>query len=119
MIKTAFAALTSISSLLALSQPVISIAAQLQPTNSYCVLTWANNKKRANRPIIMQGTCKFTQSQGSTYVENFNWYNFAFTSGDLGKTYKRKNHEDHVSFERYGNYTLRVFKKIPDGSTTN
>ena len=77
-------------------------------TNAYCTLAWHDDSMRT-----ISGPCVFSQYQGNVYVDDFNYYKFAFPSTEDGKTYTRTNAAEMLSFRREGYYTLNVFWEKP------
>ncbi|WP_186538108.1 hypothetical protein [Synechococcus sp. BIOS-E4-1] len=72
------------------------------------MLTWDDSSKDS-----IKGPCTFSQYGGNAYVDDFNYYKFAFPSAEQDKTYERDNKESGISFKRKGQYTLGVFWYIP------
>lgn len=96
-----------------LTAAALTIGSLLTPTLSdstkaYCTLSWHDSSKRS-----IQGPCDFGQYQGSVYVNDFNFYKFAFPAAEQGKTYERDNKAERISFRREGEYTLNVFWEKP------
>ena len=85
-----------------------SVPAMANSTKAYCTLAWHDD----SMPLI-EGPCDFSQSEGNAYVDDFNYYKFAFPSAEQGKTYKRDNKSERISFNREGEYTLNVLLKKP------
>jgi hypothetical protein len=100
MIRTLTAAALALASLAAPSMA--------DSTKAYCALAWDDTSKGS-----IQGPCDFSQYQGNVYVDDFNYYKFAFPSAEQGKTYERDNREAGISFTREGRYTLNVFWEKP------
>ena len=71
---------------------------------AYCTLAWDDTSKGS-----IQGLCTFSQYSGNVYVDDFNFYKFAFPAAEQGKTYQRDNKSERISFNREGQYTLNVF----------
>ena len=46
--------------------------------------------------------CTFSQYGGNAYVDDFNFYKFAFPSAEQGKTYERDNSSTSITFKRKG-----------------
>ena len=75
---------------------------------AYCTLAWDDTSKGS-----IQGLCTFSQYSGNVYVDDFNFYKFAFPAAEQGKTYERDNKSERISFNREGQYTLNVFWEKP------
>ena len=75
---------------------------------AYCTLAWDDTSKGS-----IQGLCTFSQYSGNVYVDDFNFYKFAFPAAEQGKTYQRDNKSERISFNREGEYTLNVFWEKP------
>ena len=75
---------------------------------AYCTLAWDDTSKGS-----IQGLCTFSQYSGNVYVDDFNFYKFAFPAAEQGKTYERDNKSERISFNREGEYTLNVFWEKP------
>jgi hypothetical protein len=43
---------------------------------------------------MIEGPCAFSQSGSNVYVDDFNYYKFAFPSAEQGKTYERYNRKE-------------------------
>ena len=92
----------------ALAIAALAVPAQADSTKAYCMLTWDDTSKDS-----IKGPCTFSQYGGNAYVDDFNYYKFAFPSAEQGKTYERDNKESGISFQRKGQYTLGVFWYVP------
>ena len=88
----------------ALALSSIAAPALADSTKAYCTLSWHNHTTDK-----IEGPCIFSQYQGNVYVDDFNYYKFAFPSAEQGKTYERDSTEGGISFNREGHYTLNVF----------
>ena len=87
---------------------VLAAPAQADSTEAYCMLTWDDSSKDS-----IKGPCTFSQYGGNAYIDDFNYYKFAFPSAEQDKTYERDNKESGISFKRKGQYTLGVFWYVP------
>ena len=85
-----------------------TLPAVADSTKAYCTLSWHDDSMP-----LMEGPCNFSQLGGNIYVDDFNFYKFAFPSAEQGKTYKRNNQLERISITREGQYTLNVFWKKP------
>lgn len=92
----------------ALTLGTLAAPAMADSTKAYCTLAWYDDSMRT-----IEGPCDFSQSGGNVYVDDFNYYKFAFPSAEQGKTYQRDNREEGISFNRKGQYTLNVFWAKP------
>ena len=108
MFRTTLATLT-----LALAS--LAAPAMAESTKAYCTLAWyVETVKKLHMALPMiEGPCDFSRYQGNIYVDDFNYYKFAFPSAQQGKTYERVNREEGISFTRLGRYTLNVFWEKP------
>ena len=88
----------------ALALASLAAPAMADSTKAYCTLAWHDDSMR-----MIEGPCDFSQYSGNVYVDDFNYYKFAFPSAEQGKTYERDNREEGISFTREGRYTLNVF----------
>ena len=75
---------------------------------AYCTLAWDDTSKGS-----IQDPCTFSQYSGNVYIDNFDYYKFAFPAAEQGKTYQRDNKSERISFNREGEYTLNVFWEKP------
>ena len=78
------------TTLTAAAIPIAALAApaQADSTKAYCTLAWHDEtvqKLHMAMPRI-EGPCDFSQYQGNAYVDDFNYYKFAFPSAEQGKT---------------------------------
>ena len=48
---------------------------------AYCTLAWDDTSKGS-----IQGPCTFSQYSGNVYIDDFNFYKFAFPAAEEGKT---------------------------------
>jgi hypothetical protein len=87
----------------ALTAPALADSAK-----AYCTLAWHDDSMRT-----IAGPCDFSQYGGNVYVDEFNFYKFAFPAAEQGKTYERDNKSERISFNREGHYTLNVFWEKP------
>ncbi len=100
MIRTFTAAALAIGSLLT---PALA-----DSRTAYCTLAWHDDSMRT-----IAGPCDFSQYSGNVYVDDFNFYKFAFPAAEQDKTYSRNNADGMISFRREGEYTLNVFWEKP------
>ena len=96
-----------------LTAAALAIGSLLTPaladsTKAYCTLAWHDDSMRR-----IDGPCTFSQYSGNVYVDDFNFYKFAFPAAEQGKTYERDNKSERISFNREGEYTLNVFWEKP------
>ena len=96
-----------------LTAAALAIGSLLTPAladsrKAYCTLDWDDTSKGS-----IQGLCTFSQYSGNVYVDDFNFYKFAFPAAEQGKTYERDNKSERISFNREGQYTLNVFWEKP------
>ena len=96
-----------------LTAAALAIGSLLTPAladsrKAYCTLAWDDTSKGS-----IQGPCTFSQYSGNVYVDDFNFYKFAFPAAEQGKTYQRDNKSERISFNREGEYTLNVFWEKP------
>ena len=96
-----------------LTSAVIALASLAAPaladsTKAYCTLAWHDDSMQR-----IQGPCTFSQYSGNVYVNDFNYYKFAFPAAEQGTTYQRDNKSGRISFNREGEYTLNVFWEKP------
>ncbi len=103
-----------------LTAAALAIGSLLTPaladsTKAYCTLSWHDETVQKLHMAVprIEGPCDFSQYQGNAYVDDFNYYKFAFPSAEQGKTYQRKSTEGGISFNREGQYTLNVFWEKP------
>ena len=103
-----------------LTAAALAIGSLLTPaladsTKAYCTLAWHDETVQKLHMAVprIEGPCDFSQYQGNVYVDDFNYYKFAFPSAEQGKTYERDNREEGISFTREGRYTLNVFWEKP------
>lgn len=84
-------------------------------TKAYCSLSYHEEAiKRMHIAVpVMDGPCIFSQYQGNVYINDFNWYKFAFPYEDDGKAYIRIDKPGGISFIREREYTLNVFWQKP------
>ncbi len=108
MIRTTLTALASVAALFAVSEPFDTPVAMADSTKAYCTLSWHDRSMR-----LLDGPCTFSQYQGNAYIDDFNYYKFAFLAAEQGKTYERDNNSERISFFREGHYTLNVFWEKP------
>ena len=109
MIPTTLTAIASAAALFAVSEPIDSVrVVMIDRAKAYCTLAWHDDSMRT-----IAGPCAFSQYQGNVYVDNFNFYKFAFPAAEQGKTYERDNKSERISFNREGQYTLNVFWEKP------
>ncbi|MDA9868006.1 hypothetical protein N9C85_01070 [Synechococcus sp. AH-224-I15] len=92
----------------ALALGSLAAPAMADSTKAYCTLAWDATSKGS-----IQGPCTFSQYSGNVYVDDFNFYKFAFPAAEQGKTYERDNKSERISFNREGQYTLNVFWEKP------
>ena len=92
----------------ALAIGTMAAPALADSTKAYCTLAWHDDSMRT-----IAGTCDFSQYSGNVYVDDFNFYKFAFPAAEQGKTYERDNKSERISFNREGEYTLNVFWAKP------
>ena len=99
----------------ALAIAALAAPAQADSTKAYCTLAWHDETVQKLHMAVprIEGPCDFSQYQGNAYVDDFNYYKFAFPSAEQGKTYERDNREEGISFTREGRYTLNVFWEKP------
>jgi hypothetical protein len=99
----------------ALAIAALAAPAQADSTKAYCTLAWHDETVQKLHIAVrrIEGPCDFSQYQGNAYVDDFNYYKFAFPSAEQGKTYERDNREEGISFTREGRYTLNVFWEKP------
>ena len=95
----------------AIAAAVLALSSSTSPaiadrTKAFCTLSWYDDSKP-----LMEGPCNFSQSEGSVYVDDFNFYKFVFPSAEEGKTYNRDNQLEQITLTREGLYTLIVFRK--------
>ena len=108
MIRTTLTALASAAALFAVSESFDPPVAMADSTKAYCTLSWHDDSMR-----MIEGPCTFSQYSGNVYVDDFNYYKFAFPSAEQGKTYERDSTEGGLFFSREGQYTLNVFWEKP------
>ncbi|MAJ29122.1 MAG: hypothetical protein CMJ92_06960 [Planctomycetes bacterium] len=115
MIRSTFTGIASAAALFAVSEPFDPPVAMADSTKAYCTLAWHEETvKRMHMAVPMiEGSCTFSQYQGNVYVDDFNYYKFAFPAAEQGKTYQRDNKSERISFTRDGQYTLNVFWQKP------
>ena len=92
----------------ALAIAALAAPAQADTISAYCMLMWDDNSKDT-----IKAPCTFSQYEGNAYVEDFNFYKFAFPAAEQGKTYERDNSSTSITFKRKGQYTLGVFWFVP------
>ncbi|MEJ6827596.1 MAG: hypothetical protein QNK79_05605 [Synechococcus sp. ArSW.bin.68] len=92
----------------ALALGSLAAPAMADSTKAYCTLAWDDTSKGS-----IQGPCTFSQYSGNVYIDNFDYYKFAFPAAEQGKTYQRDTKEVGISFSRKGQYTLNVFWAKP------
>ena len=92
----------------ALAIGTMAAPAMADSTKAHCTLSWHDHTMDK-----IEGPCTFSQYQGNVYVDNFNFYKFAFPAAEQGKTYERDNKSERISFNREGQYTLNVFWEKP------
>ena len=59
---------------------------------AYCTLALHEDSMRT-----IAGPCDFSQYGGNVYVDEFNFYKFAFPAAEQGKTYERDNKSERIS----------------------
>jgi len=79
MIRTAFLAALAV---FAVSEPFDPPVASADTTKAFCTLSWHDHTKE-----MIQGPCTFSQYGGNVYVDDFNYYKFAFPAAEQGETY--------------------------------
>ena len=104
MIRTTLTAIAGAIAIGSLSAPALA-----DSTKAYCTLAWHDDSMKS-----IQGPCTFSQYSGNVYVDNFNYYKFAFPAAEQGKTYQRDNKSERISFNREGEYTLNIFWVKPE-----
>ena len=104
----------------ALALASLAAPSMADSTKAYCTLAWDDTSKGS-----IQGPCDFSQSGGNIYVDDYNYYKFAFPSAEQGKTYQRDNFSDTfteqgktrleagITFIRKGQYNLNVYWTKP------
>ena len=65
----------------ALSIAALAAPAQADSTSAYCMLMWDDTSKDT-----IKAPCTFSQYGGDAYVDDFNFYKFAFPAAEEGKT---------------------------------
>ena len=80
-----------------LTAAAIAIAALAAPaladsTKAYCTLAWHDDSMKR-----IDGPCTFSQYSGNVYIDNFDYYKFAFPAAEQGKTYQRDNKSERIS----------------------
>ena len=81
----------------ALAIAALAAPAQADTISAYCMLMWDDNSKDT-----IKAPCTFSQYGGNAYVDDFNFYKFAFPAADQGKTYERDNSSTSITFTRSG-----------------
>lgn len=92
----------------AIAVATLAAPAQADSTSAYCSLAWDDTSKGS-----IKGPCTFSQYQGNVYVNDFNFYKFAFPASEQGKTYERDSNSNRITFKRKDQYTLNVFWFVP------